>query len=245
MRSSQPDSRATDLPRWLWLWFPPLILVAHGVTWVFGEDFHKAVIRSEFGLVENLTFGFLLLAILFGLLNFWHRRVVGNPMFTLLMLLMIVGCCYFAGEEVSWGHHWGFHPFGEEFADSLISTNDQGEPNLHNQDGIVGSLLDQLPRNLLSIAALIGGILVPLLARKRGSPRWPTPWVWPTIVCLPTCVLALTITIPRHVLKMIDREDLVGQMWRLGETKEYLLALFLMLYMASIHKRLRQASKAL
>lgn len=244
MNSTQPGMQPADLPRWLWLWFPPMILLAHGVTWVFGIEFHRAVMRSEFGLVENLTFVFLLVAVLFGLLNFSRRKQVGNPWFSSLILLLTAGCCYFAGEEVSWGHHWGLHPFSQEYRAALISMNDQAEPNLHNQGGLLGSLLDNVPRNLLSLAALIGGILGPLWARKRRAPTWPSPWVWPTTVCMPTCILALVVTQPRRIIKLVQHEEVVGQMWRLGETKEYFLALFLMLYMASIHRRLRHMAIA-
>jgi len=237
MSSTPSDLNSVDLPRWLWLWFPPLILVAHAVTWVMGEDVHRSVMSTEFGLVEVLTFSFLVTAVVLALLSFARRRTVDNVLFSGLMLMMAAGCVYFGGEEVSWGYHWGVLPLGEELSGDLMSTNDQGEPNLHNQEGLIGSLLDQLPRSLLGLAAFVGGILMPLLARKRKVITWPTPWVWPTIVCLPTCALAVLITQPKHILKALDKE--VSPLWKMGETKEYFLALFLMLYFASIYRRLR------
>lgn len=222
----------TELPRWLWLGFPPLLLLPLVVSRLKGREAYDALVRSELGLIENMTLVVLCVAIVLSVMLFLRRRAVGSRLFGPLMAIMVLGLVYFAGEEASWGYHF----FDWEVLGGLTETNNQGEPNLHNQEGFLGGLLDQLPRTLLSIAAA-GGILIPLIARRRKLPMGKY-WLLPTIVCLPTCVLALTITLPRKIFKAIDLDD-ADRILRQGETKEYFLALFLMLYMASLYARLR------
>ena len=81
---------------------------------------------------------------------------------------------------------------------------------------------------------------MPLLGKYRRPVTWPTTWIWPTMVCLPTSVLALVIGIPQRISRWTtDKPEYIREM-RSGETKEYLLAVFLMLYLASLYWRLRK-----
>ena len=76
-----------------------------------------------------------------------------------------------------------FRLFQSEHQDRF-NADDQDEPNLHNLD-TWGVLLDQLPRSLLTLAALVGGVLTPLwLSRKRAFRALPV-WLMPTLVCTP------------------------------------------------------------
>jgi len=237
-----PPHRRADLPLWLWLGFPPLILVAHVITRVIGYDTWTVWMKSEYGLVENGTLAILLIAVVLGAMTFLHRRKVDSPLFGPWVLLLSLGCFYFAAEEASWGYHWGWQLFGEDMAETLKKHNDQGETNFHNLPGLLGGILDNLPRFLLSLAAFVGGILVPLWSKYKRSVTWPTPWIWPTMVCLPVSVLATLIRIPQWILRRLEIQDQFGREWRSGETMEYLLAVFLMLYLASLYCRVRKGS---
>jgi len=243
---TEPTTRAQapDLPRWLWLGFPPLILVAHVITRTIGYDTWVLWMKSESGLVENGTLVILSVAVVLGVMTFRRRREVGNRWFGPWVLLLTLGCFYFAAEEASWGYHWGWQLFGEQVSQTLEHYNDQGETNLHNLPGLWGDMLDQLPRSLLSIAALVGGIIVPLWSRYKRPVTWPTPWIWPTMVCLPVSVLAWLIRIPQRIMRWLHVDQEYGREWRSGETMEYLLAVFLMLYLASLYCRLRNGSLA-
>lgn len=227
-----------ELPRWLWLWFPPMVLVAHVVFRMIGTYEWEQVMSSEFGAVENGTFLALVIAVVLGAMTFAGRRHVRGRLFGWWVLALTLACFYFSAEEVSWGYHWGLRPFGEELSRQLEDFNDQGETNLHNMPGILGGMLDNLPRFGLSMAALIGGVLVPLWGKYRRKVTWPNAWIWPTMVCLPTCLIASVITLPARVFKYFGYDVLQSEMG-MGETKEYLLALFLMLYLASLLVRLR------
>lgn len=229
-----------DLPPWLWLGLPLLFVLAHVVFRCMGYAIWEHWMKSESGLVENGTIVVLLVAVVLGVMTFRQRRKVQSPLFGPWALLLAAGCFFFAGEEASWGHHWGWRLFGEEVSQALQQHNDQGETNLHNLPGIWGGLLDNLPRNLLSAAALVG-IAVPLWNRYRRPLTWPTPWIWPTMVCLPVCALAWLVRIPKHVLRWLDLHNEFGREWRTGEDTEFLLAAFLMLYLASLYHRARGA----
>ena len=84
---------------------------------------------------------------------------------------------------------------------------------------------------LLTIAAGVGGILVPLWQRFTRPITSPPGWIWPTIVCLPTAVLAVGVTLPSKVFDLLGMEV---QLARQGEYKELFLALSIMMYLASL-----------
>ena len=149
------------------------------------------------------------------------------------MALLVLGCIYYAGEEISWGQHW----FGWGTPENWQDVNDQGETNLHN----TSALLDQVPRNLLTLAAVVGGILVPLflLLRKRVLQKNSFYyWLWPTYVNIPTCFLAIAVSLHEKAYKLFDTSVPFLLDIRAGETKECLLAMFLFIYIASFYKRL-------
>lgn len=230
----------TRLPAWLWLWAGPAIVVAQVATKAIGEPTYRRWMRGELGLVENLTVAFLLGALVCALLSWRRRARVRWPFFAPAALTIAAGLVFFAGEEASWGQHWfGFEPPAE-----IAARNDQGEFNLHN-DPFFEKLLDQLPRNLLTLGALVGGLVAPLLRRARGrtgrdfaSPS-PWAWVWPGLECVPSALLAVTITLPEKLFAGLDRPVPYLIEISAGETKEYCLALFLFVYLLGLARDLR------
>ena len=124
----------------------------------------------------------------------------------------------------------------------IAERNEQGEFNLHN-DPLLESVLDQLPRSLLTLFALVGGFLVPLLGRRRGPADFDTPgpwgWIWPARACMTAAFLAVTVTLPE---KLLERDDADLPAWADisgGETKELCLAVFLLVYLWCLHRDLR------
>ena len=144
---------------------------------------------------------------------------------------------YFAGEELSWGQHY----FGWETPEGWGNVNDQQETNLHN----TSALFDQVPRTLLTIAALVGGIIVPLVLLFRGKcfdPKGDAYWLWPTYIVMPASIGAIFVSFHEKAYKLFDSEVPFILDIRAGETKECLLAMFIMLYMLSLYKRLKNSS---
>ena len=97
------------------------------------------------------------------------------------------------------------------------------------------SLFDQVPRALLSLGILIGGVILPLYRHFRAikldeSSRFY--WQWPTLDCV---TIGLMVILIRPVLTVVETKAI-----NTGEMKENLIALFILLYCVSIHSRLRQ-----
>jgi len=156
------------------------------------------------------------------------------------MLLFTLGCIYFGGEEASWGQHY----FGWGTPEALAAVNAQQETNIHNIAGI----FDQLPRNLLALGVLVGGLIVPITMRVRTG-KWSSPagalgWVCPTYICIPTAILVLFIGVPEQLVELSGRAVPNLMEISAGETKEYYFGLFLMLYAWSLWLRREPLAQA-
>lgn len=91
----------------------------------------------------------------------------------------MAGAIYFTLEEISYGQHL----FRWNTSEMWKNINDQDKTNLHNTHAI----FDQLPRALLQIAILIGGIFLPIYRYLRNikldHSDWRY-WLLPTMACL-------------------------------------------------------------
>lgn len=141
------------------------------------------------------------------------------------LAIMLLGSVYFAGEELSWGQHF----VGWNTPENWSALNDQEETNLHN----TSSLFDQFPRMVLTMAILFGGVFAPIYRKFRGIQLSETTawhWVLPTLECLPASLLVLLF---RPIVDLVGA-DFVSA----GEMKENAIALFIMIYVDSIRRRL-------
>lgn len=204
----------------------PLGMLLFPFAWVAiaGDD---RLLKGEAGIIENLTVLFLLIAIGFciaSMIKGKRLRVAGylRPW----LVLLILGAAYFALEEISYGQHM----FGWGTAETWKELNDQDETNLHN----VHAIFDQVPRAILTLCILIGGVILPLYRHFRGRKLDETNrlyWQWPTIDCVTVGLLVILI---RPLLSPFDLYFI-----NIGETKENFFALFILLYCVSIHDRLK------
>jgi hypothetical protein len=208
------------LPKWLWLGFPPLLVLIVFATKLGAPAFYDQYIEGEQGLVELATPVVALCGLLVGLslLRSLHQ--------------ITLSCFYLAGEELSWGQQL----FQWDTPQAIDQLNDQHETNLHN----MSSWFDQKPRLLLELWVLIGGIIVPL--RQRWSPAKHTKvfwkWFWPTLECVPSAVLAIAISLPERYRKIVGPDSLPFEI-RWSEPQEYYFALFLLIYLLAMRARLR------
>jgi hypothetical protein len=204
----------------------PLLMVLLPFAW-FGIVGNDIALKREAGIIENMTVIFLLVSIGFYISAFFKASKLGlSKNLKAWLVILIAGAAYFALEEISYGQHM----FGWGTADTWKEFNDQGETNLHN----VHPLFDQLPRLLLTLGILIGGVLMPLYRYFRKisleeSNRFY--WQLPTIECL---TIGLLVILIRPVLSIFE-VDFINT----GETKENFIALFIMLYSISIQTRLK------
>lgn len=224
-----------DLPKWLWLWLPLAVALFPYIARMISTDTDQFVFGEQ-GIIENYTFVILFVAVVLGMLAIVKMQLFQFPFFRFWLALLVLGCIYYAGEEISWGQHW----FGWGTPDTWLDVNDQGETNLHN----TSALLDQAPRMLLTIAAVVGGLLVPFIVLLRSKPLNQGRfyyWLWPTFVNMPTCFLALAVSLHEKAYKLFDSSVPYLLDIRAGETKESLLAMFLFMYIASFYRRMLQA----
>jgi len=146
--------------------------------------------------------------------------------------LVTSGCIYFAGEEISWGQQlagWGTPEWVKEI-------NVQHETNLHN----TSSWFDQKPRLLLEIFVLVCGIFLPIKRKLQciNLPRdnWQY-WLCPAMVCLPAAILAILCRVLDRIKTLFNlSHDIIDV--RCSEVQELYFAIFLMLYLLSIRKRM-------
>ena len=205
----------------------PLSVILLPLTW-YAITGDYSVFKRESGIIENTTVLFLVVAIGYCVASLPRANRPALPRFLRAWLfILIMGAAYFALEEISYGQHM----FGWGTGEAWKELNDQDETNLHN----VHSLFDQVPRALLSLGILIGGVLLPLYRHFRDikldeSSRFY--WQWPTLDCVTVGLLVILI---RPILTVFETDAI-----NTGETKENLIALFILLYCISIHSRLRK-----
>jgi hypothetical protein len=208
----------------------PLLVVLFSFIWFAIVGDYKAL-KGEFGIIENMTVLFLVAAIGFCISSIISLKQLGpSGTLRIWLFILLLGATYFALEEISYGQHM----FGWGTAESWKELNNQGETNLHN----VHALFDQLPRLLLTIAILIGGVIMPLYRYFRKIKLEESNrlyWQWPTLDCITVGLLVILI---RPILTVIDTKII-----NTGEMKENLIALFILFYCVSIHSRIRQKMK--
>jgi len=207
----------------------PLLVILFPLVWfaIVGSDW---LLKGEFGIIENMTVLFLVVAIGFNVASMARaNRLALSGFLNAWLFILIMGAAYFALEEISYGQHM----FGWGTAETWRELNDQDETNLHN----VHALFDQVPRALLTLGILIGGVILPLYRHFRDikldeSSRFY--WQWPTLDCV---TIGLLVILIRPILSVFETEAI-----NTGEMKENLFALFILLYCVSIRSRLRQKS---
>ncbi|MEE2984510.1 MAG: hypothetical protein VX929_14635 [Pseudomonadota bacterium] len=228
---------APVLPKWLWLWFPPLLLFVIIPIRIIDPAAYSTWIDSELGLIELTTPVLAFIGAVIGCRLLLRLRHDDFTTINAWIALLVLVCIYFAGEELSWGQHI----FQWQTPEYIESINDQKETNLHN----VSSWFDQKPRLLLELWVLIGGVFVPLRELQRGSRLTPSEfryWFWPTMDCLPAAGLAILVRLPERLKDLCGIESMPLEI-RYSEPQEYYFAMFLMIYLASLTaRRGRQAS---
>jgi hypothetical protein len=209
----------------------PLLVILFPFLWV-GIVGNDRFLKSETGFVELSTALFLFIAIGVCISSLRiTRRLHLSRYLRAWLVLLIAGAAYFALEELSYGQHL----FGWDTPDALKDLNDQEETNLHN----VHALFDQVPRALLTLGILVGGVIMPLYRHFRHSPLSESNrfyWQWPALDCV---TIGLMVILIRPFFSLFETDTI-----NTGETKEQLFALFIMIYCLSLNARLRLKAAA-
>lgn len=191
------------------------------------------VLAGESGLVELATVGFALWGAVVAMRIVMDGRALPDRALVLWFGLFVLGLIVLAGEEISWGQSW----FRWETPAEYAALNRQKETNLHN----LHSMAESLPKTLLLAAALLGGIVWPLVARRRGiGPVLPGTfgWLWPSAAIWPAAALAWVTRIAERVMVWTNLEDFAyGQYDALRETIELFGVLYVLAYLMNVRRR--------
>lgn len=222
----------------LWFWLPMGLVVLQFAVRFVSPEMHDLYIQGqrETGLIEFLTPLALIPGVVLGILALRRWQWLPNFFSRLWVAMVTLGAFYMAGEEVSWGQWLFYWDTPEHWA----AINDQNETNLHN----TSAWLDQKPRLLLELWALIGAIRIWVLdARgKKTDPGTTAYWFWPGRPLAWTGLLSALVMMPERVkdwwgIRLPTPFDI-----RVTETQELVLGFFLSFFLASVWLRLRSRS---
>ncbi len=254
-----------DLPRWLtWFVIPMLgvtVILFLGLELLLGPGSMQSgfypqkdgttlswyvLATYKEGPTEYAAVLILLPGIVAAVYSVIRRKRFPGKKLGIWMVICAIGLIYFAGEELSWGHHIAVS-IGKKEAQPVTITalglNEQGETNIHNLDNFAGKMLGRNSKNLVELWCYIGAFAAPLILARRKPPLAPTEigyWFWPTTATLVCAIMVfLTYRPVRLYVKMSDLQD--EPYWaRQSELQEFFMAATLVIYVSSIAWRLRQ-----
>lgn len=240
------ERAAQDVSRLYSYWLIPVPIIIHlAVKMLDGEGtFFNRWIESEWGLIENGTVLLLIPAAVFMLMaawRYWHSKSYRNggsqlnvnPTNKLVAVWFLLGaivCIGFAGEEASWGQHW----VGWESPEYFVENNRQGETNVHNLNKQLGRVV----KSLLTIAIIVGGLILPLTRKARGIYTTSNflDHVQGTKVCVSAGLFVLLVRLVERCKTWFDLDWAILAV-NLKESQELYIAIFLFIYAWSIKRR--------
>lgn len=215
-----------------------LVLGAILLPWPKGA---RVWLSGETGLIEIATVVFALWGAWTAALIVRERKRLPHPALVVWYGLFVVGLFFLAGEEASWGQSW----FRWETPEGFAALNRQGETNLHN----LHSFTEQVPKGLLVLAALAGGVVWPIYAaRNKRGPYMGTgwfSWIWPSSLLWPAGALSVIFRILERGLVATDAEDLIrAQYIGVRESIELYGVLFVLANLWDVRRRMLSETPA-
>ena len=232
-----------NLPSFLWFFFPILFFFIILFTKYFYLNFFINFFQSEKGIIENGTFVLLIISIILSFCILKNKNLfIFNKKIFFFIFFLVIGLIYFAGEEISWGQNW----FRWNTSNFFTNYNDQSETNFHN----ISSWLDQKPKTILLFFVLFGGILSPLFSHNKDKNNLTFKYIFfPEISCFITSAFCLFFYLLDNSYKILCSGTpgidisckFIPQLFvfRTSEIIEFYIALFLLIYIFSIYKKIK------
>lgn len=212
-----------------------LASVALGVILIPWPAAARIWLSGETGLIELLTVAFALWGCWTAILITKDGKLLPQRWMMIWFGFFALGLFVLAGEECSWGQSW----FKWQTPEGYAAINRQGETNLHN----LSSVTEELPKTLLLVGALLGGIIWPIRAwAKKTGPYLGTgwlSWIWPSSLIWPAAAIAWFCRIAERLLVATDLEDLIRAPYiATRESIELYLVLFVLAYLWDVRRRM-------
>ena len=213
-----------------WLGLPliaaiALIMIARG-----NPQFYRDWILPEaYGVLEVMHVVLPAIGFLIGLSILQIATVKVWTLLWWAVVMFTVTCLFIAGEECSWGQ-WIFYWETPEYWGRL---NRQNETNLHNTSYFLNHFL----RNLLKIAVIVGGIVLPLLPMRLRGPFASVPIL--RILVPPAAIVpAAVATVGFDALAALSKDGGVYVFVpRPSEAVELFMYMFILFYMIMLRRR--------
>ncbi|MGH6866078.1 MAG: hypothetical protein ACREDO_07920 [Methyloceanibacter sp.] len=216
---------------WWWLGFPILVTAFTIGSYQLDPAWYmRYVIPEGYGVLEVSHFFLPMFGLMIAAGLLFLPFVRARAFTFTLTLLVALACLYIAGEEMSWGQHF----FQWNTPEYWAAVNRQQETNLHNTYYV----FEKLPRNLLELGVVIGGLLVPLAAAFYPSLRANRFSLFlPPSALVPTALGAVAF----KAIDRLDQIDVIGTvLQRPSETIETYLYFFIFGYLVVYARRIRQ-----
>ena len=214
---------------WWWLGYPVLLALFVIVSFRVSPDWYaKWVIPEGYGVLEFSQFIIALSALAVAVWLLFNPFVRRRPLVLTATILSALTCFYIAGEEMSWGQHF-FHWTTPEY---WTAVNRQEETNLHNTYAI----FEKVPRAILEIGIVIGGLLIPLAAAFDPRVRANRLSLFlPATALVPTAIGSVAF----KLFDMLYQKQYLGELiQRPSETIESYLYFFLLAYLIVFARRI-------
>lgn len=192
------------------------------------------VMASEQGVVENVTAFIAFYGAWVAVQLVRHAEELPHRWMAGWFGCFVVGLGFVGLEEISWGQQWFFW----ETPHWIGLVNTQGETNLHN----LAKWSEEVPKLLLSLAAVVAGVLVPLWIAWRGPialiHATPLRDIWPSASLWPSALIALVIRLIERVVANQPGADSAAPLFRsLREGLEIFLVMFVVAYLLDMRLR--------
>ena len=211
-----------------WFYLPLALFFGIMISHLANPAFHKQYIEGELGFLEN--FHTLIIGAAFFVAAFLLKPIfsTGNKWLTAWVGIACLACLYIFLEEISYGQHF----MQWEASEYWQNINDQNETNLHN----TSSWLDQKPRLILEIGVIIGGIIMPLLARFKPS-ALPEKFniIYPSSALFIISILAELVHMS-DALYDVTKVTLFG---RSSELQETFYFYFMLIYLVMLRRKIK------
>ncbi len=96
------DRNRQDISPWVWLLFPVALITLVYPIALYDADFYFQWISGELGLLENIQAVIVAFAAWYGVRIFALRPALPKKWLGPWTFLLILGCIYVIGEELSW-----------------------------------------------------------------------------------------------------------------------------------------------